>query len=180
MLYFHYIKIQIWAVDNTNINVDFFMLYHNLCQKDSFFLWPQWIRQLGFFRSWKAWSSDGLELATGDQAGQVRLWHAGDKAAGDEPLTGGPWVVDFVKEANWDFDFWACTIIMKLFESSNRPYFKNLNKATKHKMTWSVCSRSSHDLLAEDCFEVPSAAASRWNKLFNPQKLGSKCARHLP
>ena len=48
-----------------------------------FFGDPNWIRhQLGFF-SWKAWSSDGLELATGDQAGQVRLWHAGDKAAGD-------------------------------------------------------------------------------------------------
>ena len=90
--------------------------------KDLFFL----VTQFGYGSScgfsgfsWKAWSSDGLELATGDQAGQVRLWHAGDKAAGDTIETkfsspckelemklptgrGGvrPWVVDFVKEAS--------------------------------------------------------------------------------
>ena len=64
---------------------------------------------------------------------------------------------------------------------SNRPYFKNFSKAAKHKKLcetmWSVCLRSSHDLLAEDCFEVPWAAASHG---WNPQKLRSKCARHLP
>lgn len=163
------------------------------------FLWPKLDTAPAGVFSWKAWSSDGLELATGDQAGQVRLWHAGDKAAGDtiETLSspckelemklptgwgGGvrPWVVDFVKEASGILIFGLAQFFMKLFESSNRPYFKNLNEATKHKMMWSVRSRSSHDLLAEDCFEVPSAAASRWNKPFNPQKRGSKCARHLP
>ena len=30
----------------------------------------------------QAWSPDGLELVTGDQVGKVRLWRAGDKAAG--------------------------------------------------------------------------------------------------
>lgn len=45
-----------------------------------------------------------------------------------------PWVVDFVKEASGILIFGLAQFFMKLFERSNRPYFKNLNEATKHKM----------------------------------------------